>query len=39
MHDVPYVGHYGYQKTVAVVKNEYYWPGMKMETADYILKE
>jgi hypothetical protein len=29
MDNVPYVGHPGYQKTIAVVKNQYYWPGMK----------
>jgi hypothetical protein len=25
MHNVPYVGHPGYQKTIAVVKSQYYW--------------
>jgi hypothetical protein len=29
MHNVPYVGHLGYQKTIGVVKSQYYWPGMK----------
>jgi hypothetical protein len=29
MHNVPYVGHPGYQKMVAAVKSHYYWPGMK----------
>ena len=29
MHNVPYVGHPGYQKTVAAVKSHYYWLGMK----------
>jgi hypothetical protein len=29
MHNVPYVGHPGYQKTVAVVKSHYFWPNMK----------
>jgi hypothetical protein len=29
MHNVPYVGHPGYQKTIATVKSQYYWPGMK----------
>jgi hypothetical protein len=24
IHDVPYVGHPGYQKTIAVVKSQYY---------------
>jgi hypothetical protein len=25
MHNVPYVGHPGYQKTIAIVKSQYYW--------------
>jgi hypothetical protein len=29
MHNVPYAGHPGYQKTVAAVKSHYFWPGMK----------
>jgi hypothetical protein len=31
MHNVPYVGHPGYQKTIAIVKSQYYWPCMKKE--------
>jgi hypothetical protein len=38
MHNVPYVGHPGYQKTIAVVKSQYYWPGMKREIVEYIAK-
>jgi hypothetical protein len=38
MHNVPYVGHPGYQKTVAAVKSHYYWPGMKKEITEYIAK-
>ena len=38
MHNVPYAGHPGYQKTTAVVKNQYYWPGMKKEVVDFIYK-
>jgi hypothetical protein len=26
IHNVPYVGHPGYQKTIAVVKRQHYWP-------------
>jgi hypothetical protein len=33
MHNVPYVGHPGYQKTIASVKSQYYYPGMKKEIA------
>jgi hypothetical protein len=31
MHNVPYVGCPGYQKTIVDVKRQYYWPGMKKE--------
>jgi hypothetical protein len=36
MHNVPYVGHPGYHKTIAVVRSQYFWPGMKKEVANYI---
>jgi hypothetical protein len=29
MHNVPYVGHPVYQKTIAAIKSQYYWLGMK----------
>jgi hypothetical protein len=38
MHNVPYVGHPGYQKTIAAIKSQYYWPGMKKEVVDFIAK-
>jgi hypothetical protein len=38
MHNVPYLGHPGYQKTIAVVKSQYYCPGMKKEVADFIAR-
>jgi hypothetical protein len=38
MHNVPYVGHLGYQKIVAVVKSHYFWPGMKREIVEYIAR-
>jgi hypothetical protein len=31
MHNVPYAGHPGYQKIMAVIKSHYFWPGMKKE--------
>ena len=37
MQDLQYAGHYGYQKIVAVVKKDYYWPRMKKEITNYIL--
>jgi hypothetical protein len=38
MHNVPYVGHPGYQKTIATVKSQYYWSCMKKEVVDFIAK-
>ena len=37
-HDVPYVGHSGYQKTIAAVRKQYYWSGMKNDVAEYIAR-
>ena len=36
MNNVPYDGHLGYQKTIAAVKSQYYWLGMKKEIVDFI---
>jgi hypothetical protein len=36
MHDVPYVGHIGYQKTITVVRSQFFWLGMKKDVVDYI---
>jgi hypothetical protein len=38
MHNVPYEGHPGYQKTMAAVKSHYFWPGMKREIAEHITR-
>ena len=38
MHNVPYVGNPGYQKTIAAVKKQYYQPGVKKEVDDFIAK-
>jgi hypothetical protein len=38
MHNVPYAGHPGYQKTIAAVKSQYYWPSMKKEFVDFIAR-
>jgi hypothetical protein len=38
MHNVPYVGNPGYQKTIKIVRSQYYWPGMKKEVVDFISK-
>ena len=38
MHNVPYARHLGYQKTIATIKSQYYWPGMKKEVTDFIAK-
>jgi hypothetical protein len=36
MHDVPYVGHFGYQKTITVVRSQFFWSGMKKDVFYYI---
>jgi hypothetical protein len=38
VHKVPYAGHPSYQKTIAAIKSQYYWPGMKKEVVDFIAK-
>jgi hypothetical protein len=38
MHNMAYVGHPGYQNTVAAVKSHYFWPGLKKEIIEYITK-
>jgi hypothetical protein len=38
MHNVPYAGYPGYQKSIAAVKSQYYWPGIKKEVADFIAR-
>jgi hypothetical protein len=38
MHNVFYAGHLGCQKTISVVKSQYYWLGMKREIVEYIDK-
>ena len=38
IHQAPYSGHLGYQKTIATTRKNYFWPGMKKDTAEYILR-
>jgi hypothetical protein len=38
IHNVPYDGYLGYQKTIAVVRSQYFWPRMKKEVANHIAK-
>jgi hypothetical protein len=38
MHDAPYVGNLGYQKTITAVRSQFFWPGMKKDVADYIAR-
>ena len=38
MHNVPYVEHPRYQKTIAAVRSQYFWPRMKKEVANYIAR-
>jgi hypothetical protein len=37
-HNVPYARHLGYQKTIVTIKSQYYWPNMKKEVVDFIVK-
>jgi len=36
IHNVPYAGHPGYHKIIAVVRSQLFWPGMKKYIAYYI---
>ena len=36
IHQAPYYGHPGYQKTIATARKQYFWPGMKRDMAEYI---
>ena len=38
MHDVPYVGHLGYQKTITTVRSQFFWLRMKKDVVDYITR-
>ena len=38
MHNVPYAGHPGYHKTLAAVRKEYFWLGMKKDIENYIAR-
>jgi hypothetical protein len=38
MHNVPYVGNLGYHKSIAVVRSQYVWLGMKKEVVNYIIR-
>ena len=36
IHQTPYSGHPGYQKTIATARKQYFWPGMKKDMVEYI---
>jgi hypothetical protein len=38
MHNFPYVIHPGYHKTIATVRIQFFWPGMKKDVIDYIAR-
>jgi len=38
IHKKPYSGHPGYQKTVTMLRKDFYWPKMKGEVAEYLAK-
>jgi hypothetical protein len=37
MHNVSYAGHLSYQKKIAAVRSQFFWPGMKKYVVDYIV--
>ena len=38
IHKTPYLGHPGYQKTITMLRKEYFWPNMKTELVEYIAR-
>ena len=36
IHKTPYSGHPGYQKTITMLRKDYFWPKMKNELEEYI---
>ena len=36
LHKTPYSGHPCYQKTITILRKDYFWPNMKNELAEYI---
>ena len=36
IHKNPYSGHPGYQKTITMLRKEYFWPNMETKLAEYI---
>ena len=36
IHQAPYTDHPGYQKTIATTRKQYFWTGMKKDTAEHI---
>jgi hypothetical protein len=37
-HNILYVGHPSYQKTIVAVRSQYFWPRMKNIVVDYIAR-
>ena len=38
IHKTPYSGHPGYQKTITMLRREYFWPNMKTKLVEYIAR-
>jgi hypothetical protein len=36
MHNNPYIGHPSYQKIIAALKSQLFWPRIKIDVVDYI---
>jgi hypothetical protein len=38
LHKIPYTGHPGYQKMITTTRKLFYWPGLKKDIVDYLVK-
>ena len=38
IHQIPYLGHVGYQKTIIAARKQFFWPEVKKYVAEYIAK-
>ena len=38
LHKIPYISHHGYQKMITSTRKLFYWPGLKKDIVDYLVK-
>ena len=38
LHKRPYTGHPGYHKMITATRKQFYWPGLKKDTAKYLAR-